>query len=49
MPKADVIKEGHKFPFNASELLISFDDDNVLETTYQKPQKRLGLAKLTQV
>ena len=49
MPKADVIKEGHKFPFNASELLISFDDDNVLETTYQKPQKRLGLAKFTQV
>lgn len=24
-------------------------DDNVLETTYQKPQKKLGLAKLTQV
>ena len=24
-------------------------DDNVLETTYQKPQKKLGFAKLTQV
>ena len=28
MPKADVIKEGHKFPFNASELLIS--DNNII-------------------
>lgn len=54
MPKSDVIKEGHKFPFNASELLISdnniiaerFFEENIVEEPSEVRRKKKKMNRM---